>query len=101
MEAFDESRLQVWQQQSAEFFARADIQTDGSIVETTGERKEGIRLPYKGIWAYHPLVVSLANIQEVLRVPNRPSHENAWYDMDESLVLCRKAGFREIRLLGD
>jgi len=40
MEAFDEARLQVWQQQSAEFFERADIQMDGSIVETTGQCKE-------------------------------------------------------------
>ncbi|MDA0283998.1 MAG: transposase [Planctomycetota bacterium] len=105
MEAFDEARLQVWQQQSAEFFDRADIQMDGSIVETTGECKEGMSLSYKGIWGYHPLVVSLANTQEVLRVRNRPgnrpSHEDAWYDVDESLLLCRKAGFREIRLTGD
>jgi hypothetical protein len=105
MEAFDEARLQVWQQQSAEFFERADIQMDGSIVETTGECKEGMSLSYKGIWGYHPLVVSLANTQEVLRVRNRPgnrpSHEDAWYDVDESLLLCRKAGFREIRLTGD
>jgi hypothetical protein len=50
MEAFDESRLQVWQQQSAEFFERADIQMDGSIVETTGECKEGMSLSYKGLW---------------------------------------------------
>lgn len=105
MEAFDEARLQVWQQQSAEFFERADIQMDGSIVETTGQCKEGMSLSYKGIWGYHPLVVSLANTQEVLRVRNRPgnrpSHEDAWYDVDESLLLCRKAGFREIRLSGD
>ena len=53
MEAFDEARLQVWQQQSAEFFERADIQMDGSIVETTGQCKEGMSLSYKGIWGRH------------------------------------------------
>ena len=57
MEAFDEARLQVWQQQSAEFFDRADIQMDGSIVETTGECKEGMSLSYKGIWGRHGRVI--------------------------------------------
>ena len=56
-------------------------------------------------WGYHPLVVSLANTQEVLRVRNRPgnrpSHEAAWQDLDESIALCRNAGFRDIRMTGD
>lgn len=105
MEAFDEARQQVWQQQSADFFSRADLHVDGSIVETTGECKEGMSLSYKGLWGYHPLVVSLANTQEVLRVRNRPgnrpSHEAAWQDLDESIALCRRAGFRSIRMTGD
>jgi hypothetical protein len=105
MEAFDEARQRVWQQQSEDFFARADLHVDGSLVETTGECKQGMSLSYKGIWGYHPLVVSLANTQEVLRVRNRPgnrpSHEAAWQDLDESIALCRRAGFRNIRMTGD
>ena len=105
MEAFDEARQRVWQQQSEDFFARADLHVDGSLVETTGECKQGMSLSYKGLWGYHPLIVSLANTQEVLRVRNRPgnrpSHEAAWQDLDESIALCRRAGFRNIRMTGD
>lgn len=80
-EAFHEPRLKVWQQQPDSFFDQAVIEADGTIVETWGEKKEGIGLSYKGQWGYHPLVVTLANTREVLylanRSGNRPSHENA------------------------
>ena len=46
MEAFHEPRLKVWQQQPDEFFERAVIEADGSMVETCGERKEGIGMNY-------------------------------------------------------
>jgi hypothetical protein len=50
-------------------------------------------------------VVSLANTGEVLRLVNRsgnrPSHEGAAAQFDQSISLCRKAGFRKILLRGD
>jgi hypothetical protein len=55
------------------------IDVDGTLVGTTGEKKEGMALSYKGIWGYHPLLVSLANTREPLYLVNRPgnvpSHE--------------------------
>lgn len=105
MEAIDESRLLAWQSQGEDFFQQAELHMDGSIVGTTGECKEGMDISYKGIWGYHPLIVTLDNTQEVLRIVNRPgnrpSHDDAWYEVDESIILCRKAGFRHIRLTGD
>lgn len=105
MEAFHEPRLKVWQQQPAEFFERAIIEADGTLVETYGERKEGLGMNYKGQWGYHPLVMTLANTREVLyllnRPGNRPSHENAAVYFDRSIDLCRQAGFRAVRLRGD
>ena len=104
-ESFHEARLKVWRQQPDSFFDLAFIEADGTQVETGGEHKEGLSLNYKGEWGYHPLVVTLANTREVLyswnRPGNRPSHERAFMFFDRSIDLCRRAGFRTIRLRGD
>jgi hypothetical protein len=105
LEVFNEARLKVWAEQPEAFFDEARIDMDGTMVTTDGECKEGIDINYKGQWGYHPLVVSLANTGEVLsivnRSGNRPSHEGAAEEVDRALALCRKAGFRRVRLRGD
>jgi len=104
-EVFNETRLKVWRQQPKEFFDEATIEADGTMVETTGECKGGMDINYKGQWGYHPLMVSLANTGEPLyivnRSGNRPSHEGAAEYFDKSIALCRRAGFRKIKLRGD
>jgi hypothetical protein len=47
---------------------------DDVMVETSAECKQGIDINYQGGWGYHPLVVSLANTSEVLRLVNRPGN---------------------------
>ncbi len=47
MESFHEARLKVWKQQPDSFFEMAVIEADGTMVETTGERKEGISMNYE------------------------------------------------------
>ena len=105
MGAIDEARLNVWARQPKAFFDRATIDMDGTLVITTGECKQGMDISYKGTWGYHPLVVTLAETGEVLRLVNRsgnrPSHEGAAAEADEAIALCRKAGFRQIVLRGD
>lgn len=105
MDIFDETRLTVWQRQPAEFFEEALIDMDGTLVKTGAEKMQGIDIAYNGIWGYHPLVVSLANTSEILSVVNRsgnrPSHEGAAPEVDKAIDLCRRAGFRRIRLRGD
>jgi hypothetical protein len=103
--AIDRARLNVWARQGEEFFQQAIIDMDGHLVETTGQCKEGMDIAYDGTWGYHPLLVSLANTGEVLRIVNRsgnrPSHEGAATECDQVIALCRRAGFREILLRGD
>ena len=104
-EAIDVSRRKVWAAQPDSFFEQAIIDGDGTMVETDGECKQGMNISYKGQWGYHPLVLTLANTGEVLRLVNRPgnrpSHEGANAKFDESIDLCRAAGFRSIVLRGD
>ena len=104
-EVFNDTRLKVWRQQPDEFFNEAVLDADGTMVETTGECKEGMDINHEGKWGYHPLMVSLANTGEPLylvnRSGNRPSHEGAAEYFDKAIVLCRRAGFRKIKLRGD
>jgi hypothetical protein len=104
-DGINEVRLRVWAQQPDSFFEEAIIDADGTLVETLGECKEGMDISHKGLWGFHPLVVSLANTQEPLylvnRSGNRPSHEGAAERFDHAIELCRRAGFRAIRLRGD
>lgn len=105
MAAINETRLRVWKQQAEEFFAPAIVDADGTLVETTGECKQGMDITYDGVWGYHPLVISLANTQEPLFVENRsgsrPSHEGAAARLDQAIGLCARAGFRRMLLRGD
>ena len=104
-ETFNATRLKVWRQQPVEFFEEAVIEGDGTMVETTGECKQGMDINHKGQWGYHALVLSLANTGEALyvvnRSGNRPSHEHAASYFDRAVALCRRAGFRRILLRGD
>ena len=104
-EILNVTRLKVWRQQPKTFFDEAVIEADGTMVETTGECKQGMDINHKGQWGYHPLLISLANTGEPLyvinRSGNRPSHEQAAVYFDRSIRLCRRAGFRKMLLRGD
>jgi len=105
MEAINEIRIKVWRQQPDSFFDEATIDVDGVMAPTTGDCKQGMDISYKGTWGYHPLVVSLAQTNEVLflvnRSGNRPSHDDAARWIDQAVDLCRRAGFRRITVRGD
>lgn len=102
--AINEARLRVWRAQPDEFFEHALIDADGSIVAAS-DCTEGADFSHKGTFGFHPLLVTLANTQEVLFIENRPgsrpSHEGAAERLDEAVHLVRRAGFRAVTLRGD
>lgn len=92
-ESINRTRAKVWQEQPEGFLAEAFIDVDGTMASTYGECKGGIGLSHKGVWGYHPLVVSLANTKEVLYLVNRPgnvtSHQDSVEWIDRAIELVR------------
>jgi len=91
-ECINRTRQRVWSQQPEGFLAEAYVDVDGTIAGTLGECKGGMDMSYKGVWGYAPLIVSLANTNEVLYLVNRPgnvaSHQDSvpWIDRAITLV---------------
>lgn len=105
MEAVNSIRPKMWKKRlKASERKEAILDVDGTLAPTTGECKEGMGLSYKGVWGYHPLVISLANTQEPLylvnRSGNRPSHDCAVEWLDRSIELARQS-FARVCLRGD
>jgi hypothetical protein len=102
---FDDTRRSLWQQQPPSFFDQARLDVDGSLLGTDAACKQGMDIAYDGTWGYHPLLVTLANTREVLRIVNRsgnrPSHEGAADALDRAMATCFRAGFRTVLLRGD
>lgn len=106
MQSINNVRLEVWRMRGPELLNQtARIDADGTIVETTGECMQGMDMSFKGIWGYHPLLVSLANTSEPLflinRSGNQTSSAGAAEVFDQAIKLCREAGFAGILLRGD
>jgi hypothetical protein len=93
MEAINQVRPRLWARRGADLLDPvAYLDVDGTMAPTTGSHKAGMSVSHKGIWGYHPLIISLANTKEVLYVVNRPgnavSHQDAagWIDKAIELV---------------
>ena len=92
-ECINAVRPQLWEGRGRDLLGPvAYIDVDGTLAPTLGEKKKGMDMAYKGVWGYHPLIVSLANTGEVLYLVNRPgnavSHWGAaeWIDRAIGLV---------------
>jgi hypothetical protein len=104
MESLNMVRERVWALQGRGFLKEGVIDIDGLIAKTLGECKEGMDISHKGIWGYHPLIISLANTREVLYLVNRPgnvvSHQGAAEWIDHAVVLVKRHA-RRVLLRGD
>jgi hypothetical protein len=104
MEAINTIRRRVWKNRGRDLLDEALIDIDGTLAPTFGECKEGMDISYKGIWGYHPLIISLANTREVLYLVNRPgnvvSHQGAAEWIDKAIEVVWNHA-RTICLRGD
>jgi len=103
-ETINEVRAKVWALQDSSFRKEAIIDIDGTIAGTTGECKQGMDIAYNGIWGYAPLIITLANTNEVLYLVNRPgsrpSNDGAaeWLNLTIDRVV---PVFKKVWLRGD
>jgi hypothetical protein len=105
MDGVNEIRAKLWRKRLRRRERReAILDVDGIVAPTTGECKEGMDIAYNGVWGYHPLLVSLANLSEPLflvnRSGNRPSHDGAGEWIDRGIALVRPT-FKKVCLRGD
>jgi len=67
-------RVGIWREQPESFTsATARIDADGTFVPTSGECKEGMDISYKGVWGYHPLLISSTAAATGLPTKGHPS----------------------------
>ncbi len=50
LECINTTRQRVWAEQGKGWLKQATIDVDGTLAQTYGETKAGMRLSYKGIW---------------------------------------------------
>ena len=103
--AIDVVQENVWRRRYGRKKAdRAIVDLDSHVHPVYGDQKEGADFSYKGPLAYHPLVISLAETQECLRLINRPgntpSAEGAETHLAELFPLLLRR-FRQVVVRGD
>ncbi len=103
--AIDEVQDRVWRQRFGQRKQpQAVIDIDSHIKEVYGKQKQGADFSHKGSWSYHPLAITFAKTQEVLRLVNRSgnahSARGAVKQIQEVLDWLGKR-FKQIILRGD
>lgn len=82
----------------------AYVDIDSHVHHVYGDKKEGTDFTYKGGVGYHPLVISLAQTQECLRLINRPgnvvSAEGAAQALETVFPLVKER-FKKVVVRGD
>lgn len=103
-EAIDAARLKVWKRMPRRLRRTATIDIDSHVKEVYGDCKQGADFSYNKKWSYHPLVVTLAETGECLRLVNRSGNVASAQGAEEALaeVLEMTCGtFQRVYLRGD
>lgn len=100
----DEARAKVWRIMPRSMRESATLDMDSTLKEVFGACKQGADFSYKGKWSYHPLLFTLSETGECLRLinrpGNRPSAEGAAEELGPCLdLLC--GNFRRVYMRGD
>jgi hypothetical protein len=101
---FDDAHEKVWKALPRKQRRVATVDLDSTIKEVYGECKQGADFSYTGKWSYHPLLVSLEETNECLRLINRPGNRTSMEGADTALaeVLARLVRcFDQVRVRGD
>lgn len=80
------------------------VDLDSHVRPVYGHQKEGADFSYKGSWAYHPLVISLAGTNECLRLINRPGNvqsQDGSAEALDDLFPMLKRHFHRVIVRGD
>ena len=102
--ATDEARVKVWRKLPKKERQSATLDMDSTLKEVYGVCKQGADFSYKGTWSYHPLLFTLAETGEPLRLVNRPGNRPSAEGAAELLGPCLemlRANFGEVFLRGD
>jgi hypothetical protein len=103
-EGINVKRQALWRKQEPAFLEQGIVDVDGTIAETLGECKQGMDISYKGIWGYHPLIITLANTREPLYLVTRPGNAKSSQDAApwiDRAIDCVEEVFEKVLVRGD
>jgi hypothetical protein len=101
----DQAQEKIWKRRYGKKKSeRAIVDLDSCVRPVYGHQKEGTDFTYKGSFGYHPLVISLADTMECLRLVNRsgktPSADGSENHLRELFPLFARR-FKEVIVRGD
>ncbi len=102
--AIDEARVRMWKKLPRRMRESITLDMDSTFKEVYGQCKQGADFSYNGKWSYHPLLFTLSETGECLRMINRPGNRPSAEGAAEELGPCLDqlcANFRRVYLRGD
>lgn len=104
-EALDDAQRNAWREiHGRKKQSLGVVDLDSHVKHIYGSKKGGADFTYKGGYGFHPLVLSLAGTQEILRIVNRSGNKTSADDAEKQLADVApllKERFRRVIVRGD